>query len=205
MIRTRKNQKRIAALAAMLMLVGVLAGCVAQPKEQGIPVRVLILPKFEAGELTGDFPGEAQLFYEAYLAGGEVYEINGHPEPGKLYYKDGVAMYLLGQGKVSAALNTTAVLSDPRFDFSDAYILPVGCGGFGIQRFLCPVHIIMQVMDPLAVGQELKNSLRRFGAHCISIPVVVCTAVIHSVIAAVARVAELIEQPVYGLRIKCLR
>ena len=38
-------------------------------------------------------------------------------------------MYLLGQGKVSAALNTTAVLSDPRFDFSDAYILPVGCGG----------------------------------------------------------------------------
>lgn len=48
MIRTRKNQKRIAALAAILMLVGMLAGCVARPKEQGIPVRVLILPKFEA-------------------------------------------------------------------------------------------------------------------------------------------------------------
>ena len=129
MLQLRKKQKRIAALAAILLLVGMLAGCFAQPKEQGIPVRVLVLPKFEAGELTGDFPGEAQLFYEAYLAGGEVYEINGHPEPGKLYYKDGVAMYLLGQGKVSAALNTTAVLSDPRFDFSDAYILPVGCGG----------------------------------------------------------------------------
>ena len=129
MTRTRKIRKQIAALAAILMLVGMLAGCVAQQKAQGIPVRVLILPKFEAGELTGDFPGEAQLFYETYLAGGEEYEINGHPEPGKLYYKDGVAMYLLGQGKVSAALNTTAVLSDPRFDFSDAYILPVGCGG----------------------------------------------------------------------------
>ena len=129
MTRTRKIRKQIAALAAILMLVGMLAGYVAQQKAQGIPVRVLILPKFEAGELTGDFPGEAQLFYETYLAGGEEYEINGHPEPGKLYYKDGVAMYLLGQGKVSAALNTTAVLSDPRFDFSDAYILPVGCGG----------------------------------------------------------------------------
>ena len=77
MTRTRKIRKQIAALAAFLMLVGMLAGCSAQPKEQGIPVRVLILPKFEAGELTGDFPGEAQLFYEAYLAGGEVYEFTG--------------------------------------------------------------------------------------------------------------------------------
>lgn len=48
-----------------------------------VPVRILILPKFEMGEITGDFPGEAQFFYEEYLA----------------------------------------------FDFSDAYILSVGCGG----------------------------------------------------------------------------
>ena len=51
------------------MVVGMLAGCSAQTKKQGIPVRVLILPVFEAGELTGDFPGEAQYFYEKYLAG----------------------------------------------------------------------------------------------------------------------------------------
>ena len=38
-------------------------------------------------------------------------------------------MFILGQGKVNAALNTAAVLSDERFDFSDAYILAVGCGG----------------------------------------------------------------------------
>ena len=63
----------------------------------------MIIPKFEVGELTGDFPGEAQYFYEEYLAGGDVYDIDGNPELGKLYYKDGVAMFLAGQGKVSSS------------------------------------------------------------------------------------------------------
>ncbi len=58
-----------------------------------------------------------------------MYEIAGAPGTNKLYYKNGIAMFLLGQGKVNAALNTSAVLSDERFDFSDAYILSVGCGG----------------------------------------------------------------------------
>ena len=31
-------------------------------------VNVLIVPKFEIGEISGDDPGEAQLFYEHYCA-----------------------------------------------------------------------------------------------------------------------------------------
>ena len=99
------------------------------PKTQRIPVRVLILPKFELGEITGGYPGEAQYFYAEYLAGADVYTIGGCPDAGSLYYKNGVAMIIVGQGKVNSALNTFAVLSDRRFDFSDAYILSVGCGG----------------------------------------------------------------------------
>ena len=110
------------------LLVIVQTGCSLQKKEQRLPVRVLILPKFEINELQGDFPGEAQDFYEAYLTGAETYEIEGCGD-NKLYYKDGIAMFLLGIGKVNAALNTAAVLSDKRFDFSDAYVLSVGCGG----------------------------------------------------------------------------
>ena len=113
-----------------------------------MPVRILILPKFELGEISGDFPGEAQLFYDAYLAGGDVYDIGGSPEANRLYYKDGVAMCVLGQGKVKAALSTAAVLSDERFDFSDAYILAVGCGGvaegYGI---LGDVFVISAAVD----------------------------------------------------------
>ena len=81
-----------------------------------VPVRILILPKFEMGEITGDFPGEAQFFYEECLAGGEEYEVKGFLGTERLYYKDGVALFLLGEGKVRAALNTAAVLSDQRFE-----------------------------------------------------------------------------------------
>ncbi|MBR2264313.1 MAG: hypothetical protein IJ917_08245, partial [Firmicutes bacterium] len=111
-------------------------------------VRVLILPKFEVDGLSGDFPGEAQLFYEAYLSGGDVYDIDGCPEASKLYYKNGVAMCIVGQGKVNAAISTSAVLSDERFDFTDAYILDVGCGGaaegYGI---LGDVFVISAAVD----------------------------------------------------------
>ena len=96
---------------------------------EAIPVKVLILPKFEVGQMTGDFPGEAQYYYERYLDGAESYGIPGGTEGSRLYVRDGVAMYVLGMGKVTAALSTMAVLSDARFDFSDAYIISTGCAG----------------------------------------------------------------------------
>ena len=44
---------------------------------------------------------EAQYFYEENLAGGEEFEIDGAPDTSKLYYKDGVAMFVLGEGKIN--------------------------------------------------------------------------------------------------------
>ncbi len=121
--------KSIIAFTAVLSILIILPGCFSQMKDQRIPVKVLILPKFEVDEMTGDFPGEAQIFYEEYLAGGDIYEITVGTNASRLYYKNEIAMFLLGQGKISVAINTSAVLSDKRFDFSDAYILSVGCGG----------------------------------------------------------------------------
>lgn len=107
-----------------------LTGCAQDEKEQQpASVKVLILPKFEVGGMAGDFPGEAQYYYEEYLDGGEEYTIKGSPEDITLYYKDGVALCLIGQGKISAAVNTSAILSDERFDFSEATILSTGCAG----------------------------------------------------------------------------
>ena len=148
MIKLPSIRKKIIAFTAILSILIILSGCSSKLKDQKIPVRVLILPKFELAELAGDFPGEAQYFYEEYLIDGDVYEIDAHPDPNKLYYKNGVAMCILGQGKVNAALNTAAVLSDERFDFSDAYILAVGCGGaaegYGI---LGDVFVITAAVD----------------------------------------------------------
>lgn len=119
----------IISWTVVFVLLGLLAWRFFAYKDKKIPVKVLILPKFEVDGITDDFPGEAQYFYDEYLAGGKEYEIQGSAGPSKLYYKDGVAMYLIGQGKVNAAVNTSAVLSDERFDFSDSYILSVGCAG----------------------------------------------------------------------------
>ena len=155
------SKKVLLVICILLTLVS--AGCSSQLKEKKIPVKVLILPKFEQGEIEGDFPGEAQLFYEEYLDDGDVYEIEGGPDAENLYYKDGVAMALLGQGKVNAALSVSAVLSDKRFDFSDAHILCVGCGGaakgYGI---LGDVFVITAAVDfdlgNRADPREMKNN-----------------------------------------------
>ncbi len=128
-MKSLKSLRIIAALAVILSMTGAMTGCSQQRESHRIPVKVLILPKFEVGEMSGDFPGEAQNFYEEYLAGGDMYDIAGIPDTNKLYYKNGVALCLARQGKVASAPNTSAVLSDERFDFSDAYVLSVGCGG----------------------------------------------------------------------------
>lgn len=145
------TNKRIAAPAVilpMILMIGILTGFSSQVSDQRNPVRVLILPKFEVDAMAGDFPGEAQRFYEEYLLGGDTYQINGSPGTIELYYKNGIALCLVGQGKVSAALNTAAVLSDTRFDFSDSYILSVGCGGasegYGV---LGDVYVISAAAD----------------------------------------------------------
>ena len=123
----------VPAFALVLILAAALCACGGKTASgDKIPVKVLILPAFEIEKMSGDFPGEAQFYYEEYLQGGEEYVVEGAYGNGKLYYKDGVALCLLGEGKVSAALTTNSILSDARFDFSDAYILTTGCAGASI-------------------------------------------------------------------------
>ena len=113
-----------------------------------LPVKVLLLPKFEIEKMYGDFPGEAQFYYEEYLAGADVYDVPNDAGSSGLYYKDGVALYVLGMGKVNAALGTMAVLSDSRFDFSDAYIISTGCAGSAVgTTVMGDVFIVSAAVD----------------------------------------------------------
>lgn len=118
--------------ATVLAFVLIATGAVSLAEEAAapalpLPVKVLLLSKFEIGEMTGDFPGEAQYYYEQYLTGAEEYDVPH--SSGKLYYKDGVVLCALGMGKINAALGTMAILSDARFDYSEAYIISTGCAG----------------------------------------------------------------------------
>ncbi len=127
-----ENAKRIvwmvcAVAATAAVLFSVLTGCVK--KDKRLSVKVLLLPHFESGEMVGDFPGEAQLFYEEYLNGkcDTFVTETGYP----IYYnrESKIAMSMTGSGKVNTAVCLTSVLSDKRFDFSEAYIFTFGCAG----------------------------------------------------------------------------
>ncbi|MGB4407792.1 MAG: purine nucleoside permease [Sphaerochaeta sp.] len=105
------------------------AQAVAEKQE----VKVLILDMFEVGENKGDFAGEFQYFYEAYLDGAESYQISKMPLT--LYVnEEGVAGCIAGMGKAQASSSLTAILSDSRFDFSNTYILVSGCSGMSPER-----------------------------------------------------------------------
>ena len=120
-----------------LLLLLVIVLCVATLGAQGVvekpEIKVLILDMFEVGENKGDFAGEFQYFYEAYLDGSEVYELNDMPL--KLYINDnGIAGCIVGMGKAQASASLTTILSDPRFDTSHTYIVVSGCSGMSPER-----------------------------------------------------------------------
>ena len=60
----------ISCIAVLMLTLGLASPLVSADNQQGksgqkLPVRILILPKFEVGEITGDYPGEAQLFMKS--------------------------------------------------------------------------------------------------------------------------------------------
>ena len=118
-------------------------------EEAPIKIRALILPKFEIGELTGDYAGEAQLFYEAFFMDADAFEIAGGQKEYPLYInRDGLALCVTGQGKVKSAVRLAAILCDGRFDFSDAYIISVGCCGNAVNICnIADVSIISATVD----------------------------------------------------------
>lgn len=139
--------KKLLALLFALVLTATAAFALAEDASL-IAIKALILPKFESGEMAGDFPGEAQYYYEGYCMGGEEYDIVGGFEGNKLYVKDGIALYVTGMGKVNTALSLQAVLMDNRFDFSNAYIISTGCAGSAIEYgVMGDVFVITATVD----------------------------------------------------------
>ena len=117
----------MAAFGALICTFALVSCAFAQPAH----VSVIIVPKFEEGEITGDFPGEAQLFYERYCSGCEEVALDNLPPTGSFYFNEdnGVAILITGSGKTAAGLSLMALLSNDAYDFSDAYIVSVGCAG----------------------------------------------------------------------------
>lgn len=101
-------------------------------------VRVLIIPKFEIGEMSGDASGEAQLFYEHYCAGCKEIKIPNSTPTSQFYFnsENGVGLLVTDSGKSAAGLSLMSLLSWDAYDFSDTKIVSVGCGGASTGSFI---------------------------------------------------------------------
>ena len=128
-IRTSGVATALAFVFVLVLGIPVLSAC--STASQKAPLHVLIVPRFESGQISGDFPGEAQLFYEKYCPAAEEIEIPHMPSTGHFYFNDqnGVGILVTGSGKTAAGLSLTAVLSSERYYFSDTTIVSVGCSG----------------------------------------------------------------------------
>lgn len=112
-------------LASFLLITSFVAAAQA---DERIPIKVLVFSMFEIGENRGDFAGEFQHWVEGFNLNQNKVQIKGAFGP-VLYNDNGVAGTVIGVGKSKAAASVTAVLSDPRFDFSHTYFLSSGCAG----------------------------------------------------------------------------
>lgn len=132
-----------------------------------LPVRVLIVPKFEIERIEGDFAGEGQRFYEHYCAGCAEREIPHSPPTAHFYYNEenGVGLLLTGAGKTAAGLSLMSLLSWDAFDFSDTLIVSVGCAGGSTGTCVFGDVVLVTAACDLELGHhtgrlELRNPAR---------------------------------------------
>ena len=98
-------KKRLLFIPVILICIAVLSSCSAAPKKPVL--HAIIIPKFEVGEMSGDFPGEAQLFYERYCPDCAEIEIPHMPTTAHFYMNEenGVGILVTGSGKTAAGLS----------------------------------------------------------------------------------------------------
>ncbi len=117
--------KKTARMFALLLLVLLIA---TGASADVIRPKIFVFTMFEVGANTGDFAGEFQHWYERYFKDATPVSIRGAFAP--VYCSaSGVCGTIIGVGKANAAATITAILSDPRFDFSSTYFLTSGCAG----------------------------------------------------------------------------
>lgn len=151
-----KQSTKFALIMSVVFLVAV-GSLVSQPVAEQQEVKVLILGMFEVGENKGDFAGEFQHFYEAYLDGATEYQLNDMPL--SLYVSDdGIAGAIAGMGKAQASATLTTILQDRRFDFSHTYIIISGCAGMSPERGTLGDVVWADELVDIELGHAWKES-----------------------------------------------
>ncbi len=94
---------------------------------QKLSFKVITITMFEIGEIYGDEPGEAQLWYERDSLVNKV-DIPGSYSP--LYYnKNGQGLIMTGMGVSNAAATIMALGLNSKIDLTDTYFIIAGVAG----------------------------------------------------------------------------
>ncbi len=122
--------QRLRAPVAAVLLVATLAAdpvCAAPPAAPPIAVKVVVVTMFETGKLTGDKPGEAQLWVERQKLDRVLPFPLGEYD---LRMNDGgLLLICTGGGVTNSSTSIMALGLDPRFDLSHAYWVVAGIAG----------------------------------------------------------------------------
>jgi len=116
------------ALAALLAVLSVsCASSPGGPKNNPIPIKVVVVTMFERGADTGDAPGEFQNWVEHE----KLDQVIDFPQGfhNLRMSADGVLGTVTGVGTARAAANIMALGLDPRFDLTKAYWVVAGIAG----------------------------------------------------------------------------
>lgn len=90
---------------------------------------VILVPFVESNEDRSKPTGEAKFLFDDYFYDAKPIQIIGEGLEGRLYVKDDIGLYVIGEGKTNASIYCTALLNDSNFDFSQTNFILFGCCG----------------------------------------------------------------------------
>lgn len=108
---------------------------------------VILIP-FAEGQDYQIPDAEAKYFYEEHFKDADAYQITNEGIVGRMYVKDNIGMYILGQGKSNASISATSLLTDKRFNFDNTTFILFGCcGGASEISAIGDLYLISSVVD----------------------------------------------------------
>ena len=111
----------------LLLLLAGGAACHSTERDSPLSIKVVVVTMFEAGEDTGDRPGEFQHWVERFPLSKTIPFPQGYRD--LRYNERGVLGVVTGIGTARAASTVMALGMDSRFDLRDTYWLVAGISG----------------------------------------------------------------------------
>ena len=90
---------------------------------------VILVPYVASGESSEIPSAEAKFLFEEHFKDADYKQILGSGLEGRLYIKDDVGFYIIGEGKTNASMFTTALLNDKEIVDSETKFVLFGCCG----------------------------------------------------------------------------